>query len=71
MDVGSDAMSSRTFISKGELRFAYAICKTREKAEAILEDMFASGDVCNGERPQVEPFSLDHRRKAWCVSLPA
>ena len=62
---------SRTFLSKGELRFAYAICSTREKAEAVLEDMFASGDVCSGERPVVERFALDHRRKCWCVSLPA
>lgn len=48
-----------------EPRFVYASCKTRERAEAILEDMFASGEVCEGERPLIE-----RKGKRWCITLP-
>lgn len=38
-----------------EARYDYAgPYKTIERAEAVLDDMFASGDVCAGERPEIE-----------------
>jgi hypothetical protein len=42
------------------MRYRYASAKTREKAEAILEDCFAEGEISVGEAPRVEPIK-DHR----------
>lgn len=39
---------SRTVVVKGRLYFAYATCRTREKAEATLEEMYADGDTMPG-----------------------
>ena len=36
-----------------EPRFDYAKYKSRERAELGLEDMFASGEVSEGERPKI------------------
>lgn len=37
------------------LRYDYGFYKTREAAELALEDMYATGEVCEGERPRIEP----------------
>ena len=39
--------------------FTYAYSRKRERIEAILEDMFATGDLCEGEKWRIE------RRKGW------
>ncbi|MER9685896.1 hypothetical protein [Mesorhizobium sp. M0139] len=52
-------------------RFIYAAAKTRARAEAIIEDMFADGEVSQGEDPQIERLT-DHHGKVtgYAVSLP-
>lgn len=35
-------------------RYTYATCSTRERAEKILEDGFATGEIIPGERPEIE-----------------
>lgn len=54
-----------------EPRFEYARAKTRERAESILEDCFANGEVSEGERPLIEA-RRDHNGKTlyWAVTLP-
>ena len=54
-----------------EPRFDYARAKTRERAESILEDCFANGEVSEGERPLIEA-RRDHKGKTlyWAVTLP-
>lgn len=58
------------FTSSG--RFIYATAKSRDRAEAILEDMFATGDVFQSEDPRIEQLK-DHRGKVkgYAVTLPA
>jgi hypothetical protein len=53
-------------------RYIYARAKSRDRAEAILEDMFAIGEVFESENPDVEPVK-DHRGRtvAYAVTLPA
>jgi len=34
-------------------RFVYSHHRTKQQAEAALEDYFASGQVCEGERPTI------------------
>lgn len=46
------------------MRYVYGVYKTRERAEAALEDMFAFGEVSEGEFPRIEKIG-----KAWCVTL--
>ncbi len=36
------------------MRYDYATYKTLERAELALEDMFATGDACEGEQPRIE-----------------
>lgn len=38
-------------------RYDYGAYKTLERAQAALEDMFATGDVCEGEKPEIEKRS--------------
>ena len=45
-------------------RYDYATRSTREKAEAVIEDMFAEGIVSECERPEVEK-----RGKRFVVTL--
>lgn len=53
-------------------RFIYATAKTKEGAQAELDDMFATGDVFESEKPLVEPIRDHHNRiKFWAVTLPA
>lgn len=33
--------------------FIYASAKTFDRAQAILEDMFANGEISEGERPRI------------------
>jgi len=35
-------------------RFDYVAYKTRSMAEFMLEDMFATGEIVEGERPKIE-----------------
>jgi len=63
-------MASR-FINDG--RFIYAgPYRQRDKAESVLEDMFATGDVFISEKPDIERLN-DHRGKliGYVVTLPA
>lgn len=56
-----------------EARYVYSSHKTRDRAEDALEDMFASGDVCEGERPMIEARregGLHPRIVAWQITLP-
>lgn len=58
-------------------RFDYAgPYKTREKAEAVLEEMFATGDICAAEQPQVEvrsgkTASWSRKPTRYFVTVPA
>lgn len=52
-------------------RFIYATAKSKERAENILENMFATGDVFVSEDPRVEPIRNHHNRiQFWAVTLP-
>jgi len=35
-------------------RYDYGFYRTRERAEMALEEMFATGEVSEGERPEIE-----------------
>lgn len=35
-------------------RYEYGVYRSKAKAEAALEDMFADGEVSEGERPRIE-----------------
>lgn len=49
-----------------ELRYiAAGPYRTQERAEDVLEDMFARGDVCMGERPRIQ-----RRNGGWAITLP-
>jgi hypothetical protein len=54
------------------MRIVYGTYRTRDRAAEVLEDMFASGDVLKGERPDVEPMR-DHagRIVAWLITVDA
>lgn len=34
-------------------QFSYSSHRTRETAEAALEEYFADGEICEGEHPQI------------------
>jgi hypothetical protein len=38
---------------------------TRARAELQLESLFASGDICEGERPLIV-----RRKRGWYITLP-
>lgn len=42
------------------MRYRWSSHKTRKRAEASLEDDFATGTVSAGEAPKIEPVK-DHR----------
>jgi hypothetical protein len=44
-------MSERVF-------YRYATRKTFEAANELLENMFASGDICEAECPHIEPIKV-------------
>ncbi len=46
------------------IRFDYGWYRTKERAEAALEDMFAFGDVSEGEFPRIEK-----RGKGYAITL--
>jgi hypothetical protein len=48
-----------------EARYEYARYKTRERAEMALENMFATGDVVEAERPEIE-----RRGNRYVITLP-
>ena len=52
------------------MRFAYAIYRTKERAQGALDDMFANGEVCEGEHPTIEP-QRDHNGHIvrWAVMV--
>lgn len=52
------------------MRYQYSFHKTRDKAEASLEDDFATGDIVMGEQPRIEP-KKDHRGRilGYAVTL--
>jgi hypothetical protein len=56
--------------------FVYSTHKTRGSAEAALEHYFAAGEVCEGERPRIEPQRRVARdqtalyRTVYCVMFP-
>lgn len=52
----------------GKLYFAYSIHRTKEEAEDALVDYFASGIVCEAERPKIE---YNQRTKRYNVMFPA
>jgi hypothetical protein len=45
--------------------FVYSSHRTREQAETALEDYFADGLICEGERPFIE-----RRKGRYCVMFP-
>lgn len=47
------------------LRFDYSTHKTRESAERALERYFATGEVCEGEHPEVEKRVTGHFAKKY------
>lgn len=44
--------------------YVYATYKSRERAEAALEDMFAAGEVSPGEFPKIEKSGA-----RWAIKL--
>lgn len=40
------------------MRYTIGTFKTRERANDVLEDMFANGEICEGERPDVETITV-------------
>ena len=40
------------------MRYVIGTFKTRAKAEETLEDMFANGEISQGERPDVETVTV-------------
>lgn len=47
------------------IRYAIAHARTFARANDMLEDMFCSGEVCEGERPLIETRRVG--RKLWYV----
>ncbi len=45
--------------------YDYASAKTRDRIEAILEDMWATGDLLENER-----YRIEHRKGRWYIVLP-
>lgn len=45
-------------------RYIYSTHRSRDAAAAALEDYFATGEVSEGERPDIE-----HHHSRWCVTL--
>lgn len=56
-------------------RYVYASWyKTRQRAEEVLEDLYATGEVCEGERPQVEGRKAMRDGQSvtrYCITLEA
>lgn len=52
-----------------EPRFDYASYGSYDQAELALEDMFASGDVTEAERPEIERRKTD-RGIRFVITLP-
>jgi hypothetical protein len=48
-----------------EARFVYFSCKSLSRCEDMLEHLFATGEVCEGEFPKIE-----RRGSRWCITLP-
>lgn len=44
-------MFTRTI--NGKIYFAYSFHRTRERANDALESYFASGEICDAERPEI------------------
>ena len=43
-------------------RFTYASgYKTADAADTALGDMYAGGEVCEGERPEIESYKARHK----------
>ena len=51
-----------------DLRYVYAAYRSRERAEAALDGMFAIGEVLEGENPRIE---IRGRTKRYVITLPA
>lgn len=58
------------------MRYYYATCRTRERAEEILEECFAAGEVSEAEQPQIESYSTERtensvtkKARRWAVTL--
>jgi len=49
-------------------RYDYAAYRSMERAEAALEDMFATGDVFESERPMIE--KRNHKTSSWSKAKP-
>jgi hypothetical protein len=54
---------------KQALRYDYGRFRSREKAETYLDDMFASGEVSAGERPQIERRLASNKSPVWVLTL--
>jgi len=52
-------------------QFAYSTHKTYEEAALALEDYFASGEVCEGEHPNIEARDIytPHKRRVYSVMV--
>jgi hypothetical protein len=46
------------------MRFIVGTFRTRERAEEVLEDMFANGEISEGEKPRIEPTTTHRMRGA-------
>lgn len=49
------------------MRYDYATYRTLERANDALEDMFAAGEVCEGESPRVE--RRVHKTASWSKAI--
>jgi len=50
-----------------DMRYVYALYRTKERAEAALEHMFAAGEVSEGEFPKIERKQAPppHKNTHW------
>jgi hypothetical protein len=53
-------------------RYVYSLHRSREAAEAKLEDMYAAGEVCEAEQPRIErhPHPITGK-PCWTITLPS
>ena len=50
-------------------RFDYKLCRSYDKAEAAIEDMFAIGEIDNSDQPRIERRFYPGRAVWYAVSL--
>ncbi|WP_162559157.1 hypothetical protein [Tritonibacter mobilis] len=52
------------------MRYTYTSgIKSAQRAEEVLEDAYATGEVLPGERPQVEPYRTTTGQRRYRITL--